>query len=267
MSETRWEQIRRLEPLRSDTVQIVQITDCHIFANPDESLRGMNTRHAFEAVKNAVLASDDGCDLLLATGDLAQDGSAGAYRYLANQFDSFGAPVFWLPGNHDDIDVMQQNFVGKHIQAARQVLAGNWLIVMLDSTIAGEVHGRVCASQIDFMDNTLRRHASQHALVCLHHQARQTGSEWIDQKGLLDADQLRARLARHDNVRAVLWGHVHQEFHQSIDGVEWLSTPSSCVQFKPGSKDFALDDANPGFRRLKLGADGGIDTSVFRIEL
>ena len=266
MSDTPGEQIQRLQPLRSDAVQIAQITDCHIFADADETLYGMNTRHGFEAVKQAIAGGEGLYDLLLATGDLAQDGSAAAYRYLAEQFDDFEIPTFWLAGNHDDIDVMQGNFVGKHIHTAREVLAGNWLIVLLDSTIAGEVHGRVSESQLDFMETALRRYASRHALVCLHHQAQETGSEWIDKKGLLDADRFRAGLARHDNVRGVVWGHVHQEFHRSIDGVRWMSTPSSCVQFKPGSTEFALDDARPGYRRLKLGADGSIETTVLRVE-
>ena len=267
MNGTPGKQIHRLEPLRSDAVQIVQITDCHIHAGADESLRGINTRHSFEAVKRAVIGDRDACDLLLATGDLSQDGSAAAYRYLANQFDQFGVPTFWLPGNHDDIDVMQQEFVAMHIHADKQLCIGNWLIVLLDSTIAGEVHGRVSETQLDFMDKALQQHALQHALVCLHHQAREIGSEWIDQLGLLGADQFRARLSRHQNVRAVLWGHVHQEIHQRHDGIEWLSTPSSCVQFKPGSKGFAVDDARPGYRRLNLSPDGSIETSVTRIDI
>jgi Icc protein len=44
-----------------------------------------------------------------------------------------------------------------------------------------------------------------------------------------------------------------------------MSTPSTCIQFKPGSKTFALDDLPPGYRRLDLHADGNIDTAVERL--
>jgi Icc protein len=101
--------------------------------------------------------------------------------------------------------------------------------------------------------------------VCLHHQALDCGSEWLDLKGLKDSAQLRARLARHDNVRAVLWGHVHQESDQIIDDILWMSSPSSCVQFKPGSKEFALDSEAPGYRYLSLYADGRIEAVVPRV--
>ncbi|MBT8436853.1 MAG: hypothetical protein KJP11_05740, partial [Gammaproteobacteria bacterium] len=71
---------------------------------------------------------------------------------------------------------------------------------------------------------------------------------------------------RHDNVRGVLWGHVHQETQQSIGGVEWMSTPSSCIQFKPYSREFAIGTETPGYRQLELYADGRITTRVHRVE-
>jgi len=267
MSRMHEDQIYRLQPLEPGCVQLVQITDCHILASAEQSLRGMNTRQSFEAVKSAVLGDRGNIDLLLATGDLTQDGSASAYRYLAAQFEDLGAPSFWLPGNHDEIQTLRQNFVGRNIHPAKQVLVGSWLIVLLDSTIAGEVHGRVRTQQLDFMDNALQRHADKHALVCLHHQAQASGSLWIDAIGLRDAGQFRQRLTRHANLRGVLWGHVHQEAHQTIDNVEWMSTPSSCMQFKPGSPDFALGAESPGYRRLRLNADGSITTSVHRVRI
>ena len=101
--------------------------------------------------------------------------------------------------------------------------------------------------------------------MALHHRAQPTGSRWIDDKGLEDADTLRARLLEHPNLRAVLWGHVHQEYHRNIDQVEWMSTPSTCVQFLPGSIEFAVDNAAPGYRRLQLHRNGRIETQVERI--
>ena len=80
-----------------------------------------------------------------------------------------------------------------------------------------------------------------------------------------DSDQLRAQLVQYDNLRAVLWGHVHQEFDADRNGVRLLSTPSTCVQFAPGADEFALHAAAPGYRWLTLNADGSIDTDVMRL--
>lgn len=246
-------------------LRIIQFTDCHILGTEGAQLRGMDTRRSFEAVMAAALRENGRADLILATGDLAEDGSAEAYRYLVEQFTAAGLPTFWLPGNHDDSNSMRAHFAGGPVHGARQVLSRNWLILLLDSTIAGQVQGRVAEAELDFMDAALHRHAGRHALVCLHHQALETGSAWLDAKGLDNAAELRRRLAEHANVRGVLWGHVHQASQQRLDGIEWMSTPSTCMQFKPGSREFALDDQPPGYRYLALGADGSIQSAVQRL--
>ena len=253
-------------PANRDLVSLVQITDCHIFAAADDCLRGMNTRRSFEAVSRTAIDSSGHLDLLLATGDLSQDGSAESYAYLAQQFDDMDVATFWLPGNHDEIDNMREHFNGNQIDAAKHILIADWQIVMIDSTISGEVHGRVSESQLQFLGDCLQAYPGKHGLVCLHHQALETGSLWIDEKGLLEADRLREKITRHDNVRGVLWGHVHQETHQTIDGIEWMSTPSSCVQFKPNSRDFAIGTEAPGYRYLGLYPDGSISSRVYRVD-
>ncbi len=266
MSKTDGEKNQQITPADPALVSLVQITDCHIFAAAEGCLQGINTRHSFEAVSKAAIDNSGHLDLLLATGDLSQDGSAESYVYLAEKFGVMGTATFWLPGNHDEVDVLQKQFIGHQIHAAKHVLVADWQIVLLDSTIRGEVHGRVSEAQLEFLDRCLRAQPAKHALVCLHHQAQDTGSLWIDQKGLRDSDQLRENIARYDNIRGVLWGHVHQETHQSIGGVEWMSTPSSCVQFRPGSKEFAIGTEAPGYRHLNLYADGRITTRVHRVD-
>lgn len=256
---------RVIESGSADFVRIVQVTDCHLFADAEASLLGMNTRESLRAVNALIRERDSGADLLLATGDLSQDGSAESYRHFAREIDALGWPAFWIPGNHDEGEAMAANFGSSRLDPAKRVLVGGWQLVLLDSTLAGEVCGRVSTEQLDFMDASLRDHPERHALVCLHHQAIESGCRWLDLKGLRDAATLRARIGAHAQVRGVLWGHVHQAFQQQRDGIEWMSTPSTCVQFKPGADEFALDTTMPGYRSLTLHADGRIETSVRRI--
>ncbi len=255
-----------LEAARDDVLRLVQITDCHIFADAESRLLGMDTRASLRAVCAAIEREQPDRDGVLATGDLSQDGSAESYEYLAPQLDALATPVFSLPGNHDDPAVMANHFRGDRIHAARRVLAAGWQIVLLDSTLPNEVHGEVSAAELDFLDAAIGEYPERHALVCLHHQAIDTGSRWIDRKGLRRQAELVARIRAHANVRGVVWGHVHQAAHHRRDDIEWLSTPSSCVQFKPGSEEFAADSAAPGYRSLALHADGRIDTAVHRLQ-
>ena len=83
------------------SVRVLQITDTHLFAEKDETLLGVNTWESYHAVLQAIHASAREVDLVVATGDLAQDHSSAAYQHFAEGIASFTAPCVWLPGNHD----------------------------------------------------------------------------------------------------------------------------------------------------------------------
>ena len=82
-------------------VRILQITDTHLFAEKHETLLGVNTWESYQAVLDAIHAEKRPCDLIVATGDLAQDQSSAAYQHFAEGIASFSVPCVWLPGNHD----------------------------------------------------------------------------------------------------------------------------------------------------------------------
>ena len=121
-----------------------------------------------------------------------------------------------------------------------------WVVVMLDSFLAGKAQGRLSPASLAELDATLKAHANLHALVCLHHHPVTMDSRWLDQVGLENPDEFFAVLDRHRNVRAVLWGHVHQIHAEERNGVKLLSTPSTCAQFLPRSDSFAIDRRPPG---------------------
>ena len=61
-------------------IRILQITDTHLFAGKHESLLGVNTWSSYKAVLDAIIAQHRDYDLIIATGDLAQDHSIEAYQ-------------------------------------------------------------------------------------------------------------------------------------------------------------------------------------------
>jgi Icc protein len=91
------------------------------------------------------------------------------------------------------------------------------------------------------------------------------GSRWIDPIGVRNPEAFFAVLDRFPQVRAVLWGHIHQEYDQLRNGVRLLASPSTCVQFAPGSEEFQVDKEAPGYRWLRLHADGSLETGVSRV--
>lgn len=248
----------------NNTVRLVQITDTHLYGNADAQLLNMNTQDSFEHVLELVSRNEQSVDAFLATGDIAQDASEDAYRRFIGSMERFSAPFYWIPGNHDSRRIMaRMTESGK--AGDKRIMFGNWQVLMLDSSIPGEVHGRLSADELEFLDQSLGNGDSDHSLVCLHHNPVPGTAAWMEGIGLENPDALMDVLARHDNVRAVLYGHIHQHLDFVHKGTRFLCTPSTCIQFKPGVTDFALDELSPAYRWLELAEDGGLRTGVERV--
>lgn len=253
-------------PHRMDVVRIAQITDCHIFNDADGCLLGLNTRDSFEAVCDRLKLEEWRPDALLATGDLSQDASPESYKYLADYFEDLDIPTFWLAGNHDNPQTMELYLSNSKVFAAKQLLIGHWQIILLDSSVSGKVHGYLATEQLEFMQRALRRYPDKHSLISLHHQPMTIGAKWLDQIGLHNDAEFCQIVSQYPQIKGVLWGHIHQDFFRMINGIPWMASPSSCVQFKPGSEEFSAGSEAPGYRYLNLYSDGRIESVVHRID-
>lgn len=150
-------------------IRILQITDTHLFAGKHESLLGVNTWSSYKAVLDAIIAQHRDYDLIIATGDLAQDHSIEAYQHFAEGISRLPRPCVWLPGNHDFQPAMFDTLAAAHINAHKQVLVGEqWQIVLLDSQVSGVPHGMLSDYQLEWLDNALARYPQRHTLVLLH---------------------------------------------------------------------------------------------------
>ncbi|WP_117235731.1 3',5'-cyclic-AMP phosphodiesterase [Vibrio maerlii] len=248
------------------SIRLLQITDTHLFARTDGALLSVKTQHSFEAVVAEILAQQLEFDAILATGDISQDHTSISYQKFAKGIQPLDKQCFWLPGNHDFKMNMDAVFPSEQISAQPHVLLGeHWQMILLDSQVEGVPHGRLSEEQLELLDNTLAQNPDKHSLVVLHHHSVLVGSKWLDQHTLHDAHEFWDVVNKHDNVKAVVCGHVHQDLNTMHQGVQVIATPSTCVQFKPNSDDFALDEQSPGWRELELYADGRLETKVGRL--
>lgn len=247
------------------SLRVLQVTDTHLFADLSGQLIGVDTERSYAEVMEKVLGEFWPVDLILATGDLVHDGSESGYRRLKGQLEDLAVRTLVIPGNHDDPAVMRRIFSAGRVTWSDSALLGQWQFVMLDSSLAGSAAGHLTRSQLLMLEQCLTSYPDHYALVCLHHHPIAIGCDWIDRIAVDNGCELFEVLDRHERVRGVVWGHVHQEFETIRHGVRLLASPSTCVQFRPRQRDFAVDDAPPGFRWLQLYADGRIETSVVRV--
>lgn len=244
---------------------LVQLSDSHLFAEADGTLLGMNTRESLQRVIELVRVQQPRIDLMLATGDLSQDGTLESYQLFRDMTRQIDAPARWIPGNHDEPQVMALAAVRSDLLEP-VVDIGNWRITLLDSAVPGSVPGYLQDQQLQLLAQALSEAPSRHHLVCFHHHPVSIGCAWMEPIGLRNPDALFAVLDRFPQVKAVLWGHVHQEIDRERNGVRLLASPSTCIQFAPGSEDFKVSEQAPGYRWLHLHADGRLETGVERVQ-
>jgi Icc protein len=125
---------------------------------------------------------------------------------------------------------------------------------MLSTFQKGEVAGTLGRERLEQLDETLSRDPQEHVLICMHHQPLPVGSAWLDRYGLTDAVDFLNTID--------LWGHVHQASDRQRNNVRFLSTPSTCFQFMPGTSTCEYDTRPPGLRWLALQPNGLITTEV-----
>lgn len=244
-------------------LRVLQLTDPHLMADAAGELLGINTRASLDAVVAVVKQEGFEPDLILATGDLAQDGSDAAYQAFAQRLAKFDCPAIWMAGNHDH-PVNLERAGAATGGNRRQLVAGGWHFIALNSAVPGHVHGELSEQQLELLEKALADQPDLPTLVTLHHHPVDIGCDWMADIGLSNREAFWRIIDRWPQVRIVLWGHVHQELDQTRRGVRLLATPSTCIQFAENARDFAVADVPPGYRWFTLQPNGEFDTGVVR---
>jgi len=241
-------------------MQILQITDPHLYGSASGRLRGVETDSSLRSVLEDAFVQVPDYSAVLVTGDLVQDDPSGYLRFRSI-FGNLQKPVLCVPGNHDEPEAMRKALSGAPFQIGGTYMAAGWQIVMLDSYDQGHVGGRLSRQELERLDHALAN-SPAHAMVCLHHHPIDMDSRWLDSIGLVNAGEFWPIIDSHPHVRAIAWGHVHQEYDGKRGGVRLFATPSTGAQFLPKSERYAIDSRPPGYRRFELLPDGRINSEV-----
>jgi len=250
----------------SNTVRLLQITDCHLPASPEIAYRGINSHESLVHLLKSVheFAGKFKPDFILATGDLSEDGSPDSYQWLQTYLGDFNVPVLALPGNHDDPVALAEVYPGSPVDNVSVSEHGEWQLIRLNSKLPGTPAGRIKESSLDELQQVLTHNPRQPRLIALHHQPVQVGSPWIDKSRLQEPEKFLQLIDQCEGAKAVVWGHVHQAYEEDRNGVAFMAGPSTAKNCVPGAQKFTVDKAGAACRWLELMADGGVRNGVIR---
>lgn len=243
---------------------VAQITDTHLFAKDEQQMLGVCTHDSLQAVVAHLTQLQPTPNILLVTGDISQDETKQSYQRLTDILSPLQIPTYWIPGNHDDLPLMQQVLNQPPIFTDKSFSAGGWHFLLLSSWIPGQVHGKLSQASLEWLEQQLQQVGSP-TLIALHHPPCSIASDWMDRIKLQNPEEFLAIIDKYPQVKLVMFGHIHQAFEAQRHSVRYLGSPSTCVQFTPESVEFAIAQAQPGFRLLTLHNDGTFDTSIERV--
>lgn len=241
-------------------LRLLHLSDLHLPAEPEDLVFGQVSDESLEVALEVSRRDAGRPDVAVATGDLASDGAPLAYRRMAERLRSVADEVLWVPGNHDDVELMAELMAklspGGFPRSAR---VGAWEVILLDSAWPGHQEGVLGAEQLAWLDAHLSRREGP-VVVAVHHPPLPACSD-LD-CGLSDAGELLDVLDRYPTVRVVLSGHNHRPFDVRRGETVFLGAPAVCRQLHHQPPHHAWTDEGPAVRALTLHPDGRVDHRI-----
>lgn len=239
---------------KTNVFRLVQLTDLHLLDDPNACYRGKNTRANFLAALK--LAKRLQPDLVLLTGDLAEDEQLATYQWLHQQLENSGLNWQWLAGNHDNPALMASFQPADFYQQT-----DHWQLLGLNSHWPNNTQGRLDAQQLERLKTALTN--PKPLLIALHHPPVPVGSQWKDSLALHKAAEFWALLKDKQQAKLVIFGHVHQAFSGKHHHSQTLATPATSIEFTANSDQFAINPTSQvGLRLIRLKAAGRFSSRV-----
>ena len=211
---------------------IAQISDCHIRDHEGWFGRLVDTTETLGQVVDHLLALEPAPDVILATGDLTDDGTPAQYATLRDTLAPIVERIIPLPGNHDEgpafrlafADLLPVNVADDHCSYV--VDRHPVRLVGLDTSLTGRHDGLFDADREAWLEQALSAD-DRPTLVFTHFPPFETGLAFMDQAGVSYADRLRATIERHPHVRLLVTGHLHRPVQTTIGSTLVSTCPST----------------------------------------
>ena len=195
-------------------------------------------------------------DMKDTTVDSAAEPTIGFLEDIEREYQSFKGPAYHVLGNHDMDCLSKEEFLAHTFNAGRakgrtfySFVVKRTRCIVLDANFNPDStpycrgnfdwkQALIPAQQLQWLDEELRAHPNQPTLIFVH----QMLDSYSDISGNLcvnNADEVRAILEHHPQVRAVFQGHHHPGHYSHRAGIHYLTLGGMIEQATPSTR-FAI---------------------------
>jgi 3',5'-cyclic-AMP phosphodiesterase len=214
---------------------IAQITDLHIMPRGQLLQGRVDTVRYLEQAVAKLLALKPLPDVVLISGDLVENGRANEYGLLREIIAPLRMPVYVIPGNHDDREVLREAFADHAYlpsQGFLQYAIDDFPIrlIALDTVIPMRTEGELCRERLQWLETALARADKKPTLIFMHHPPFVTGIPHMDNYGLVNPSPFAAIVEKHSQVQRIVCGHVHRAIQAQFARTLALTCPGAAHQ-------------------------------------
>ncbi|STX29692.1 3',5'-cyclic adenosine monophosphate phosphodiesterase CpdA [Legionella beliardensis] len=232
--------------LLKNNLKIIQISDMHLFAEDESRIFAIDSNVHFSQVIEHIKSHElKDADAIILTGDLSQDETAASYNRIVGAFNGFNLPIYWIAGNHDNVQIMQDCFKDATFFQNTPLLACNyWHFIFINTKIPGSGSGYINEKELKFIAeeiNKLKKTNKKIALI-MHHHPMTINTPLMDQYGLENRDALWEKIAD-SPVQLIICGHVHGHYRFKHRNINIECSPATCFQIPKGANDLQIEQA------------------------
>ena len=261
----------------------IQITDHHLLESEEAHREGFVPGHALRMVMRHIAQHTAGkADFIISTGDLVEPPTDAAYECAIKLLGLSSSaalpgpqnvnteglrdyPMYFLPGNHDDREMMTRclfpnseplalyNFTFEH--KGIQFIFMDW---------GPESKAVFLPETRDFLAQALESELPS-VIIC-HQHVKKIGSRWLDSFLADDLDQFWEIVTApgvKEKVLGILCGHVHITYEDEYKGIQILGLRSTAYPFAK-SDDVTVILAPPHYRYIRI-QDNILTSRIYKV--
>ena len=180
-------------------------------------------------------------DVVLATGDLVDEGALESYDLLSHLLAPLQPPLFIVPGNHDHKPSLRKTFPD-HEYLKNPIKEGeNYYIcyaveefpvrfIGLDTVTPGKHGGHLGPGRLAWLARTLAERPEASTIIFMHHPPFASAIGHMDNDGFEGRRELSNLIEKYPNIDRLLCGHIHRPLFRRFGGTIAAGCPGIGMQ-------------------------------------
>ena len=236
--------------------KFIHMSDPHLL-DGDALLYGISPKDRLEACFKHIKINHADAAFVAITGDIAENGSHGAYCKVHDIAKKAELIVFVISGNHDNTSNMSLA-LPKFNGNLNELESGAWMssyithedraFIFIDTTSNNSDHGIFDHDKADVLKYNLSSLSAQDIFLFMHHPPFKVGIPFMDMLCLINHEPLYSALAPFKSkIRHIFIGHLHKTINGSWRGIPFSIIRSTVHQVSTGINFHNLDT---GYRAI-----------------